>query len=71
MADPVEKAKDAVPDAVAHPVDTAKDLSAEAEAGRSERTPWIILGGITATVGVVVAIIAAATLILYFVLGGK
>ena len=71
MADPVEKAKDAVPDAVAHPVETAKSLEAEAEAGRSERTPWIILGGVTATIGVVVAIVAAAILILYFILGGK
>ena len=71
MADSVEKAKEAVPGAVAHPVDTAKDLGAEAKAGRSERTPWIILGGITATVGVVVALVAAAVLVLYFVLGGK
>ncbi len=71
MTDPVEKAKEAVPDAVAHPVDTAKDLGAEAQAGRSERTPWLILGGITATVGVVVAIVVAAVLVLYFVLGGK
>ncbi|MDX6448391.1 MAG: hypothetical protein QOG29_826 [Gaiellaceae bacterium] len=71
MADPVEKAKEALPDPVVHPVDTVKSLEAEAEAGRSERTPWIILGGVTATVGVVVAIVAAAILILYFVLGGK
>ena len=71
MADSVEKAKEAVPDAVAHPVDTVKDLGAEAQAGRSERTPWIILGGVTATVGVVVALVAAAVLVLYFVLGGK
>ncbi len=71
VADPVEKAKEAVPDAIAHPVDTAKDLGAEAQAGRSERTPWIILGGVIGTIGVVVAIVAAAILILYFVLGGK
>ena len=38
---------------------------------RSERTPWIILGGVMATVGVVVAIVTVAILILYFVLGGK
>ncbi len=71
MADPVEKAKEVIPDAVAHPVETVKNLEAEAEAGRSERTPWIILGGVTATIGVVVAIVAAAVLVLYFVLGGK
>ncbi len=71
VADPVEKAKEAVPDTIAHPVETAKDLGAEAQAGRSERTPWIILGGVIGTIGVVVAIVAAAILILYFVLGGK
>ena len=71
MADPVEKAKEVLPDPVVHPVETVKSLEAEAAAGRSERTPWIILGGVTATVGVVVAIVAAAILILYFVLGGK
>ena len=71
MADPVEKAKEAIPDPVAHPVETAKSLEAEAEAGRSERTPWIVLGGVTMTIGVVVAIVAALILVLYFVLGGK
>ena len=71
MADPVEKAKEVLPDPVVHPVETVKSLEAEAEAGRSERTPWIILGGVTATVGVFVAIVAAAILILYFILGGK
>ena len=71
MADPVEKAKEVLPDPIVHPVETAKSLEAEAAAGRSERTPWIILGGVTATIGVFVAIVAAAILILYFVLGGK
>lgn len=71
MADPVEKAKEVLPDPVVHPVETAKSLEAEAEAGRSERTPWIVLGGVTMTIGVVVAVVAALILILYFVLGGK
>jgi hypothetical protein len=71
VADAIEKAKEAVPDAVAHPVETVKSLEAEAEAGRSERTPWIILGGVAATIGVVVAVVAAAVLVLYFDLGGK
>ncbi|MDQ5821291.1 MAG: hypothetical protein M3540_07625 [Actinomycetota bacterium] len=71
MADPVEKAKEVIPDPVAHPVETVKSLEAEAEAGRSERTPWIILGGVTATIGVVVALVVAAVLVLYFILGGK
>lgn len=60
-----------MPDAVAHPVDTAKDLGAEAAEGRSERTPWIILGGLTATIAVVVGIVVAVVIVLYLMLGGK
>jgi hypothetical protein len=71
VADPVEKAKEVLPDPVVHPVETAKSLEGEAAAGRSERTPWIILGGVTMTIGVVVALVAAIVLVIYFVLGGK
>ena len=70
MPDPVEKAKD-VADSVAHPVETTKDLAAEAEAGRSERTPWIAITGVSVAVGVVVAVVLAVALVLYFVYGGR
>ena len=70
MPDPVEKAKD-VAEGVAHPVETTKDLAAEAEAGRSERTPWIAITGVSLVVGAVVALVLAVALVLYFVFGGR
>jgi hypothetical protein len=70
MADAVEKAKEVV-EAAAHPVETAKKLEHEAERGRSPRTPIIALTGVTLLVGVVVAIVLAAALVVYFVYGGR
>jgi hypothetical protein len=70
MPQPVEKAKE-VAHAVEHPVETAKDLAAEAERGRSPRTPLIVLGGVTVFVGIAFAILVTIALILYFAYGGK
>ena len=47
--------------------ETPKDLVEEAQRGRSERTPWIALGGVTLVVGVFVAVIVVAALVLYWV----
>jgi hypothetical protein len=47
--------------------ETPKDLLEEAERGRSERTPWLALTGVTIAVGVLVAVILVAALIVYFV----
>jgi hypothetical protein len=70
VADPVEKVKDAASSAV-HPVETAKDLAAEADRGRSPRTPLIAITGVTLAIGVIFAIVVTIGLILYFVFGGK
>jgi hypothetical protein len=70
MAEPVEKAKE-VAHAVEHPVETAKDLAAEAERGRSPRTPLLLIGGVTLFVGIAFAILVTIALILYFAYGGK
>jgi hypothetical protein len=73
-ADPAEKAKELAEDAVhavAHPVETAKELEHEAEVGESARTPLIVLSGVTIGVGVVLVIILAISLTLYFVFGGR
>ena len=67
---PLDKAKD-VASGVAHPVETTKDLAAEAERGRSVRTPLIAVAGVTLVIGIVFAILVAVALILYFTLGGK
>jgi hypothetical protein len=70
VADPVEKVKDAASSAV-HPVETAKDLAAEAERGRSPRTPLIAITGVTLFLSVLFAVIVTVALVLYFVYGGK
>ena len=73
-ADPAEKAKELAGSAahgVAHPVETAKELEHEAEVGESPRTPLIAITGVTLGVGVVLVIILAIALTLYFVYGGR
>ncbi len=70
MGDPVANAKDAASSA-AHPVETAKDLAAEADRGRSPRTPLIAITGVTLFVGVIFVVVVAVALTLYFVYGGK
>jgi hypothetical protein len=72
MADPKEEPKEQQPGhAVGHPVETVKDLAAEAERGRSPRTPLIALTGVTIFVGIAFAILVTIALVLYFAYGGK
>ena len=70
MADLQEKAKDVI-HSVEHPVEAAKALEREAEIGRSARTPAIALGGVMLFVGVILVIMLAIVMTLYFVYGGK
>jgi hypothetical protein len=70
VADPVEKVKDVV-HSVEHPLETAKELEHEAEEGQSARTPLIAITGVTLFVGVILVIVLAIALTLYFVYGGK
>jgi hypothetical protein len=70
VADALEKVKDVV-EAVEHPLETAKELEHEAEEGRSARTPLIAITGVTLFVSVIVAVVLAVALVLYFVYGGK
>ena len=65
-----EKAKEIV-HSVEHPVETAKALEREAELGRSARTPLIALTGVTLIVSVLLAIMLAIVMTLYFVYGGR
>jgi hypothetical protein len=46
--------------------ETPKNLARETERGRSERTPWLALTGVTLVVGTVVAVIVAVALVVYF-----
>lgn len=43
-----------------------KELAAEAARGSSERTPLIVLTGVTMVVGAVVAVVLAIALLVYF-----
>jgi hypothetical protein len=70
MTDPVDKAKEIVED-LEHPIETVKALEKEAEEGESARTPLIAITGVTIVAGVVVLIVLAISLSLYFVYGGK
>jgi hypothetical protein len=46
--------------------ETPKDLADEAQRGRSERTPWLALTGVTMAVAAIVLAILVATLLVYY-----
>jgi hypothetical protein len=46
--------------------ETPKDLAKEAERGRSERTPWIALSGVTLIIGALVAVIVVIAFLAYY-----
>jgi hypothetical protein len=54
-----------------HPVEKIKELEAEADRGRSPRTPLLALTGVTVVVAVIFAVLVAVALVLYFAYGGK
>jgi hypothetical protein len=54
-----------------HPVEKIKELEAEAERGRSPRTPLLALTGVTLLLSVVFAVLVTVSLVLYFAYGGK
>jgi hypothetical protein len=54
-----------------HPVEKIKELEAEADRGRSPRTPLLALTGVTVLISIVFAILVTVALVLYFVYGGK
>jgi hypothetical protein len=46
--------------------ETPKDLVEETQRGRSERTPFLALTGVTIAVGILVAVILVAALLVYY-----
>jgi 3-phytase len=48
------------------PVDKAEDLAQEVERGRSERTPWLALGGVHVAVAALVGVVLAIVFAVYF-----
>lgn len=47
------------------PIQKTEDLVGEAERGRSERTPWLVLGGMHIVVGALVAVVLAIAFTAY------
>jgi hypothetical protein len=56
---------------MAHALEKIKELEAEAERGRSPRTPLLVVAGVTVAIGVIFAVLVAIALVLYFAYGGK
>ena len=48
------------------PVETPKRLLRRAERGKDEATPVIVLGGVTLVVAIVVGVLLAVVLLVYF-----
>jgi len=49
------------------PTEKPKELAAEAERGRSARTPWLAISGVTLVVGVLVAIVLGIAFAVYLI----
>lgn len=47
------------------PIEKTEELAAEAERGRSERTPWLVLGGVHLAVAALVAVVLAIAFTVY------
>ena len=50
---------------MADPIEKTEDLAAEAERGRSERTPWLVLGGVKSPSLALVAVVLAIAFTVY------
>jgi hypothetical protein len=52
---------------VADPIEKTEDLVEEAQRGRSERTPWLVWGGMHVVVGALVAVVLAIAFVAYLI----
>ena len=50
---------------MADPIEKTEELATEAERGRSERTPWLVLGGVHVVVAVLVGVVLAIVFTVY------
>ena len=46
--------------------ETPKELAKEADRGRSPRTPWIALGGVTMVLAVVIAVLLVVVFLAHY-----
>ncbi len=47
------------------PIEKTEELVQEAERGRSERTPWLVWGGVQIAVAALVAVVLAIAFVAY------
>ena len=52
---------------MADPTENTEDLVEEAQRGRSERTPWLVLGGVHVIVGALVAVVLLLAFVAYLI----
>jgi hypothetical protein len=50
---------------MADPIEKTEELADEAERGQSERTPWLVLGGVHIAVAALVAVVLAIAFTVY------
>jgi hypothetical protein len=50
---------------MADPIEKTEDLVQEADRGQSERTPWLVLGGVHIAVAALVAVVLAIAFTVY------
>ena len=50
---------------MADPVEKTEELVVEAERGQSERTPWLVLGGVHVAVAALVGVVLAIAFTVY------
>jgi hypothetical protein len=49
------------------PIEKTEELVQEAERGRSERTPWLVWGGMHLVVGALVAVVLTIAFVAYLI----
>jgi len=52
---------------MADPLEKSQELVGEAERGRSERTPWLVLGGVHLAVAAFVFVVLAIVFAVYLI----
>jgi hypothetical protein len=55
-----------MPEEMTEPVETPKSLYRKAARGKDEATPAIVLGGVTLTIAIAVAVLTTIALLIYF-----
>ena len=52
---------------MADPIEKTEEVAVEAERGQSERTPWLVLGGVYVAVAALVGVVLAIAFTVYLI----